>query len=124
MRVIWRGIWAWAGAPFLGVCKNQLYESSSGQSVLILLGEHSSDQPEVVSEHPPGDGKIAVSKSAASQSFCLTLLENGDACFGRASAALQRSEARLFHAISHSLGIERADRIVYFILPEPARSAL
>ncbi len=56
--------------------------ASSRFGEFLLISEQSCDDPEIVAEHGPRDGEVAVLKSTAAQSAALSLLDDGNAALG------------------------------------------
>ncbi len=78
---------------------------------ILLIGEWSCDDPQIVPEHGLGDGKVVVFESTAAQPAFLTLRDDGNAALGRASPALQPGITRLREALSQLLRIFEANGI-------------
>lgn len=74
-------MWRCLRLPLPSMSLNYGYTSSCFDEFL-LIGEQSCDDPQIVPEHGPRDGEVAVLKSTAAQSAALPLLDDGDAALG------------------------------------------
>ena len=68
-------MWAATCATPLSVIKKRLQSSSFEH---LFLREQSRDDPEIVTEHAPGDGEVAVVEATFAQASSLTLFEDRD----------------------------------------------